>query len=115
MGQPTWIIWKIFMKGPAHWRRPRSGLWRVFRAARIGQRLSNLSFLLGVLPDFKLTALIGIASNNQPAKIASDHKKPDGLAVISGQEKVSCSGLANLRTPPSNRSWPTTSAIRIQT
>ena len=59
-------------------------------AGRVGQRLSNLNFLLGILSECKLTALIGIASNNQPAKIASDHKKPDGLAVISDQEKVSC-------------------------
>jgi DNA polymerase-4 len=37
----------------------------------------------------KLTATIGIASNKLLAKIASDHKKPDGLTVISEREKVS--------------------------
>src|SRR5208337_5019991 len=36
----------------------------------------------------KLTATIGIASNKLLAKIASDHKKPDGLTVISDREKV---------------------------
>jgi DNA polymerase-4 len=36
----------------------------------------------------KLTATIGIASNKLLAKIASDHNKPDGLTVISDQEKV---------------------------
>jgi DNA polymerase-4 len=36
-----------------------------------------------------LTATIGIASNKLLAKIASDHKKPDGLTVISDREKVS--------------------------
>ena len=42
-----------------------------------------------VLSERKLTATIGIASNKLMAKIASDHKKPDGLTVISDQEKVS--------------------------
>jgi DNA polymerase-4 len=37
----------------------------------------------------QLTATIGIASNKLMAKIASDHKKPDGLTVITDQEKVS--------------------------
>lgn len=37
----------------------------------------------------QLTATIGIASNKLLAKIASDHKKPDGLTVISEAEKVS--------------------------
>ena len=36
-----------------------------------------------------LTATIGIASNKLLAKIASDHKKPDGLTVITDAEKVS--------------------------
>lgn len=35
-----------------------------------------------------LTATIGIASNKLLAKIASDHHKPDGLTVISEQDKV---------------------------
>ena len=36
----------------------------------------------------QLTATIGIASNKLLAKIASDHKKPDGLTLIQDQEKV---------------------------
>jgi DNA polymerase-4 len=35
-----------------------------------------------------LTATIGIAANKLLAKIASDHKKPDGLTLISEREKV---------------------------
>jgi DNA polymerase IV len=42
-----------------------------------------------ILSERKLTATIGIASNKLLAKIASDHKKPDGLTVISDHEKVS--------------------------
>ena len=42
-----------------------------------------------ILSERKLTATIGIASNKLLAKIASDHKKPDGLTVISEREKVS--------------------------
>jgi DNA polymerase-4 len=37
----------------------------------------------------QLTATIGIASNKLMAKIASDHKKPDGLTVITDEEKAS--------------------------
>ena len=36
----------------------------------------------------QLTATIGIASNKLLAKIASDHQKPDGLTVITEEEKV---------------------------
>jgi len=36
----------------------------------------------------QLTATVGIATNKLLAKIASDHKKPDGLTVITDQEKV---------------------------
>ena len=36
----------------------------------------------------KLTATIGIATNKLLAKIASDHKKPDGLTLISERGKV---------------------------
>jgi DNA polymerase-4 len=36
----------------------------------------------------QLTATIGVASNKLLAKIASDHKKPDGLTLISDHEKV---------------------------
>jgi len=36
----------------------------------------------------QLTATIGIASNKLLAKIASDHQKPDGLTVITDEEKV---------------------------
>jgi DNA polymerase-4 len=42
-----------------------------------------------ILSERKLTATIGIASNKLLAKIASDHKKPDGLTVIFDREKVS--------------------------
>ena len=37
----------------------------------------------------QLTATIGIAANKLLAKIASDHKKPDGLTVITEREKAS--------------------------
>jgi DNA polymerase IV len=36
----------------------------------------------------QLTATIGIASNKLLAKIASDHQKPDGLTVITDEERV---------------------------
>src|SRR4051794_6521261 len=36
----------------------------------------------------QLTATIGIASNKLLAKIASDHKKPDGLTLITERDKV---------------------------
>ena len=42
-----------------------------------------------ILSERMLTATIGIASNKLLAKIASDHKKPDGLTVISECGKVS--------------------------
>ena len=42
-----------------------------------------------ILFERQLTATIGIASNKLLAKIASDHQKPDGLTVITDQEKVS--------------------------
>ncbi len=36
----------------------------------------------------QLTATIGIASNKLLSKIASDHKKPDGLTLITDEERV---------------------------
>src|SRR5579864_5588833 len=36
----------------------------------------------------QLTATIGLASNKLLAKIASDHRKPDGLTLISERDKV---------------------------
>ncbi|HEX9045752.1 MAG TPA: DNA polymerase IV, partial [Verrucomicrobiae bacterium] len=36
----------------------------------------------------QLTATVGIAGNKLLAKIASDHQKPDGLTVITNEEKV---------------------------
>lgn len=36
----------------------------------------------------KLTATIGVASNKLLAKIASDHRKPDGLTLIADKDKV---------------------------
>ena len=41
-----------------------------------------------ILAERQLTATIGIASNKLLAKIASDHKKPDGLTLIADRDKV---------------------------
>jgi len=41
-----------------------------------------------IFTERKLTATIGIASNKLLAKIASDHRKPDGLTLIEEKEKV---------------------------
>jgi DNA polymerase-4 len=41
-----------------------------------------------ILAERRLTATIGIAANKLLAKIASDHRKPDGLTVIYDREKV---------------------------
>src|SRR5438132_5132969 len=41
-----------------------------------------------ILSERKLTATIGIGSNKLLAKIASDHRKPDGLTLIAENEKV---------------------------
>jgi DNA polymerase IV len=41
-----------------------------------------------ILAERQLTATIGIASNKLLAKIASDHRKPDGLTLITEKEKV---------------------------
>jgi nucleotidyltransferase/DNA polymerase involved in DNA repair len=50
-----------------------------------------------ILSERKLTATIGIATNKLLAKIASDHKKPDGLTVISDSEKISFLRPLNVR------------------
>jgi len=42
-----------------------------------------------IFSERKLTATIGIASNKLMAKIASDHKKPDGLTMIADHDKAS--------------------------
>jgi DNA polymerase-4 len=42
-----------------------------------------------ILSERGLTATIGIAANKLMAKIASDHKKPDGLTMIADGEKAS--------------------------
>ncbi|MGD0537019.1 MAG: DNA polymerase IV [Verrucomicrobiota bacterium] len=41
-----------------------------------------------ILAERQLTATIGIAANKLLAKIASDHRKPDGLTLIPEREKV---------------------------
>ena len=41
-----------------------------------------------IASERRLTATIGIATNKLLAKIASDHRKPDGLTLISEKEKV---------------------------
>jgi DNA polymerase-4 len=41
-----------------------------------------------IFAERQLTATIGIASNKLLAKIASDHKKPDGLTLIADRDKV---------------------------
>src|SRR5215471_1423877 len=41
-----------------------------------------------IFSERNLTATIGIASNKLLAKIASDHRKPDGLTLIEEKEKV---------------------------
>ena len=41
-----------------------------------------------ILAERQLTATIGIASNKLLAKIASDHKKPDGLTLIPEKDKI---------------------------
>jgi DNA polymerase-4 len=51
-----------------------------------------------ILSERQLTATIGIASNKLLAKITSDHQKPDGLTVITDQEKVSFLRPMPLRT-----------------
>lgn len=43
---------------------------------------------LRIHSERRLTATIGIASNKLLAKIASDHRKPDGLTLISEERKV---------------------------
>ena len=49
----------------------------------LAQRLKQRIFA-----ERRLTATIGIAANKLLAKIASDHRKPDGLTLITEQEKV---------------------------
>ncbi len=41
-----------------------------------------------IFSDRQLTATIGVATNKLLAKIASDHRKPDGLTIITEAEKV---------------------------
>ncbi len=48
-------------------------------ARRLKQRIAN---------ERQLTATIGIAANKLLAKIASDHRKPDGLTLVPEREKV---------------------------
>ena len=53
---------------------------------------------LRIKEERRLTATIVIASNKLLAKIASDHKKPDGLTVITDQEKIAFLRLLPVRT-----------------
>jgi DNA polymerase IV len=53
------------------------------RALPIAQQLKQR-----IRSERQLTATIGIASNKLLAKIASDHRKPDGLTLISERDKV---------------------------
>jgi DNA polymerase-4 len=53
------------------------------QALPLAQRLKER-----IRDERQLTATIGIASNKLLAKIASDHKKPDGLTLIAEREKV---------------------------
>jgi len=41
-----------------------------------------------ILSERRLTATIGVASNKLLAKIASDHRKPDGLTLIPEKDKA---------------------------
>ena len=50
-----------------------------------------------IATERRLTATIGIAANKLLAKIASDHKKPDGLTLISEQEKTQFLRLLSVR------------------
>lgn len=43
---------------------------------------------LRIQAERRLTATIGVAANKLLAKLASDHQKPDGLTLITEQEKV---------------------------
>ena len=52
-------------------------------AVPLGQALKQR-----IWTERQLTATIGIASNKLLAKIASDHQKPDGLTVITDEQKV---------------------------
>jgi len=65
-----------------------------------------------IATERRLTATIGIAANKLLAKIASDHKKPDGLTLISEQEKTQflrplsvrvLYGVGNVTEPVLNR------------
>lgn len=53
------------------------------RALPLAQLLKNR-----IRSERALTATVGIASNKLLAKIASDHRKPDGLTLITEREKV---------------------------
>jgi DNA polymerase-4 len=53
------------------------------QALPLAQRLKER-----IRADRQLTATIGIAANKLLAKIASDHRKPDGLTLIAERDKV---------------------------
>ena len=67
-----------------------SGVCEVSTAAELKSKAVPLARGLKaqIWSERQLTATIGIATNKLLAKIASDHKKPDGLTVITDEEKV---------------------------
>src|SRR5207247_1047823 len=53
------------------------------RAVPLAQELKQR-----IRSERQLTATIGIAANKLLAKIASDHRKPDGLTLVAERDKV---------------------------
>jgi DNA polymerase-4 len=55
----------------------------LLRAVPLAQELKQR-----IYSERRLTATIGVATNKLPAKIASDHQKPNGLTLVSEKAKV---------------------------
>jgi nucleotidyltransferase/DNA polymerase involved in DNA repair len=61
--------------------------------------LSAASYEARIQSERHLTATIGIATNKLLAKIASDHRKPDGLTLIPEKKKwLSCVRCVSARS-----------------